>query len=137
MSLRQRIVISILLAAAVVGIVFAFQMAQEPKDKIVQRDSRVAAVFPKDADIILRQDTISADVVLPYTGVLRIDALEINEPQLKIIQVGSANRLSYTPGPATVTGYLHAGVHRATVIFWKPDDGRAKASEYSWSFSVK
>ncbi|MDQ1373874.1 MAG: hypothetical protein QOJ09_1212 [Actinomycetota bacterium] len=137
MSLKQRIVISLLLAAAVVGIVVAFQMAQEPKDKVVQRDSRVAAVFPKDGDIILRQDTVYAEIVLPYTGVLRVDGLEIDAPQLKIIQVGTANRLSYTPGPATITGYLHAGIHRATVIFWKPDDGRKKASEYSWSFSVK
>jgi hypothetical protein len=137
MSLRQRIVISVLLAAAVVGLVFAFQSAQEPKDKVVQRDSRVVALFPKDGDIALRQDSIFAEVVVPYTGVLRIDGVQIDEPQLQRIQTGKETRLSYTPGPATVTGYLAAGVHRASVIFWRPEDGRDKASEYSWSFTVK
>jgi hypothetical protein len=46
MTTRQRIVISILLAAAVVGIVFAFQLAEEPEDAVVHRDSRVTAIFP-------------------------------------------------------------------------------------------
>jgi hypothetical protein len=137
MSVRQRIVISLLLAAAVVGIVIAFQSAQEPEDKVVQRDSRVHGVFPKDGDIALRQDSVFADIALPYTGVLRIDGVQIDEPQLKRIQTGAETRLSYTPGPATVTGYLGAGTHRASVIFWKPEEGRAKASEYGWSFEVK
>ena len=79
MSLRQRKVISVLLAAAVVGLVFAFQSAQEPEAKVVQRDSRVGVVFPKDGDIALRQDSIYADIALPYTGVLVVDRQEITE----------------------------------------------------------
>src|SRR5688572_12253097 len=126
MSLRQRIVIVLLLAAAVVGLVFAFQSAQEPEDKVVQRDSRVLGVFPKDGDIALRQDGIFAEVVLPYSeGILRIDGVQIDEPQLKRIQTGAETRFTYTPGPATVTGYLDAGRHTASIVFWRPEDGRA------------
>jgi hypothetical protein len=137
MSLRQRIVISLILAFAVVGIVFAFQQAQEPETKVVQRDTRVREVFPPDGDTILRQDTIFAELVLPYTGVLKVDSIEIPDPQLQRIQVGVATRLSYTPGPNTVTGYLHPGPHRATVVFWKPELGRDRAEEFSWSFKVR
>jgi hypothetical protein len=136
-STRQRIVISLLLAAAVVGIVFAFQLAEEPEDAVIHRDSRVTNIFPGEDDTILRQDTISADVVFPYTGVLIIDGLEISEPQLKSVQVGSSTRLAYTPGADSITGFLRAGRHNAEVLFWKPDDGRDKASSFRWTFEVK
>ena len=137
MSTRQRIVISILLAAAVVGIVFAFQWAEEPEDAVVHRDSRVTNTFPNDGDTILRQDTISADVAFPYTGVLILDGIEIPEPQLKSVQVGNRTRLAYTPGPDSITGFLRAGRHNAEVLFWRPEDGRDKASRFPWQFTVK
>jgi hypothetical protein len=134
---RQRIVISVLLAASVVGLVYAFQSSQSPEDKPVLRDSRVEKVFPPPGDAILKQDTIYAEIEVPYTGVLRIDGVEILPPQLETIQVGAATRLAYTPRPGTVTGYLSAGPHRAAVVFWRPDQGRARASEYSWEFRVR
>ena len=137
MTTRQRIVISLLLAAAVVGIVFAFQEAEEPEDAVVHRDSRVTNIFPNQGDTILRQDTVSADVAFPYTGVLIIDGIEISEPQLEVIQVGNSTRLSYTPGPNTITGFLRAGRHNAEVLFWRPEDGRDKASRFPWQFEVK
>ena len=137
MNTRQRIVISLLLAAAVVGIVFAFQEAQEPEDAVIHRDSRVTNIFPGDGDTILRQDTVSADVAFPYTGVLILDGIEISEPQLKSVQVGNSTRLSYTPGPDSITGFLRAGRHNAEVLFWRPEDGRNDASSFRWQFEVK
>lgn len=137
-STKQRIVVSLLLAVAIVGLVYAFQSAREPEQEVVQRDARVAAVYPKDGDIGLRQDTIYADLVFPYTGTLSIDGIPIEEPQLKRFQVGGATRLAYTPGPATVTGYLKAGTrHTAVVRFWKPEEGPEKASEFGWSFEIR
>lgn len=137
MTTRQRIVISLLLAIAVVGIVFAFQMAEEPENAVVHRDSRVTNIFPGEGDTILRQDTVSADVAFPYTGVLILDGIEIPEPQLKSVQVGNSTRLAYTPGPDTVTGFLRAGRHNIEVQFWKPEDGQDKASSFRWQFEVK
>ena len=136
-STRQRIVISLLLAAAVVGIVVAFQSSQEPDDVVIQRDSRVPAVFPKEGDTILRQDTIYAEVTFPHTGVLRIDGVEIPDPQLQRIQVGAATRIAYTPGPTSITGYLRPGTHQASILFWNPERGRDDASEYRWSFAIR
>jgi hypothetical protein len=69
--------------------------------------------------------------------VLIIDGVEISEPQLETVQVGNSTRLAYTPGPDSMTGFLQAGRHNAEVLFWKPDDGRDKASSFRWQFDVK
>ena len=135
MNVRQRIVISVLLATAVVGLVFAFQMHEETEEPV--RVSTVRQVFPKPEGSMLRQDTIYADLVFPYTGVLIVDGIEISAPQLKSVQVGDATRLSYTPGPNSLTGSLDAGSkHRAIVRFWTPEQPEAK-SAYGWEFSVR
>jgi hypothetical protein len=134
MNLRQRIVISVLLAASVVGIVFAFQMHKETEDPV--RVGTVERVFPPPGQAMLKQDTIYADLAFPYTGVLTVDGVEISEPQLRKIQVGDATRLSYTPGPSSLTGSLGAGKHHAVVRYWQPERP-AEVSGYSWDFSVR
>jgi hypothetical protein len=135
MNVRQRIVISVLLATAVVGIVFAFQMHEETEEPV--RVSTVRQVFPGPGESMLRQDTIYADLVFPYTGVLVIDGIEISEPQLKRVQVGDATRLSYTPGPNSLTGSLSASnKHQAVVRYWEPERPE-DASAYGWEFSVR
>ena len=137
MNLRQRIVISVLLAAAVVGIVVGFQMSQDPKDKPVVRDTRIAEVFPPEGDTMVRQDKIHADIAIPYDGVLKVDGVEIPKEQTVRVQVGNSTRLEYTPGANSVTGTLAPGRHSATVLFWLPAQGRQEASEQRWTFSVR
>ena len=103
---RQRIVIAAVLALAAVLLVLGFQWSEDQEDDQVARDPLVAAVFPLPGDQMLRQDTIYAELRIPYTGVLRIDGIEIGEPQIERLQVGGSTRISYTPGPGTVTGSL-------------------------------
>ena len=136
MTRRQRIVISLLLAFAAVVLVLAFQWSVDEEDTVVARDPLVTNVSPAPGDQALRQDTIFAEIQLPYTGVLKIDGIEVGDPHLQRLQVGGATRLSYTPGPGTVTGILSSGQHRATVVYWRPDAGRENAREYIWSFDV-
>ena len=134
MNTRQRIVISILLAIAVVGIVFGFQMAVETEEPV--RVGAVQRVFPPQGQAMLKQDTIYADLSFPYTGSLVIDEIEIPDTQLKRIQVGDATRLSYTPAPNSATGSLEAGKHHAVVSYWLPDRP-AEVSGYSWDFNIR
>ena len=134
MNTRQRIVISVLLATAVVGIVFAFQMHEETEEPV--RVGTVRQVFPKAGEAMLKQDTIYVDLGFPHTGTLVIDEIEIPDPQLKRIQVGDATRISYTPSPNSVTGSLAAGKHHAVVRYWLPDRP-AEVSGYSWDFNVR
>jgi hypothetical protein len=134
-TLRQRIVISVLLAASVVGIVFAFQMHHETEDPV--RVGTVRRVFPPPGEAMLRQDTIYADLTFPYTGELAIDGIEVSEPpQLKRFQVGDATRVSYTPAPSSVTGTLTAGKHHAVVRYWLPERPD-EINGYSWDFTVR
>jgi hypothetical protein len=135
MSLRQRIVISLLLAASAVGIVLAFQMHQETQDPV--RVGTVRRVYPPPGTSMLRQDTIYADLSFPYTGTLVIDGIEIVEPQLKRFQVGDATRIAYTPGPNSLTGSLALGrKHHAVVRYWLPERP-GEVSGYSWDFTVR
>ena len=135
MTLRQRIVMSVAVAAAVVGIVFAFQLHEETEEPV--RVGTVQRVYPPAGQSMLRQDTVYADLTFPYTGVLVIDDIEIIEPQLKRIQVGDATRLSYTPGPDTLTGALALGrTHHAVVRYWLPERPD-EVSGYSWDFTVR
>lgn len=134
MSTRQRIVISLLLAVAVVGIVFAFQMHEETEEPV--RIGAVQRVFPPQGQAMLKQDTLYADLSFPYTGKLVIDEVEIPDTQLKRIQVGEATRLSFTPAPDSVTGSLEAGKHHAVVSYWLPDRPE-EVSGYSWDFTIR
>jgi hypothetical protein len=135
MSLRQRIVISLLLAASVVGIVLAFQMHTETEEPV--RVGTVRRVYPPAGGSMLRQDTVYADLSFPYTGTLVVDDIEIVEPQLKRFQVGDATRIAYTPGPDSLTGALALGrTHHAVVRYWLPERPD-EISGYSWNFTVR
>jgi hypothetical protein len=134
MNARQRIVISVLLAVAVVGIVFAFQMHEETEEPV--RVGTVQQVFPKPGQAMLKQDTIFADLAFPYTGKIVIDEVEIPDTQIKRIQVGDATRLSYTPAPDSATGSLEAGRHHAVVSYWLPERP-SEISGYSWDFDIR
>ena len=135
MNRTRAIVLSVLVACAVVGIGLAFTMNEEGGQPVV-KDSAVTRVFPEPGDQALRQDTIYVELAIPYTGVLRVDDTEIPEDQLTRIQVGSATRVSYTPGPGTETGALRAGRHRVTAIFWENSKTRNEARTFAWNFSV-
>jgi hypothetical protein len=134
MSTRQRIVITLLLAVAVVGIVFAFQMHEETEEPV--QIGAVQRVFPPQGQAMMKQDTIYADLSFPNTGTLVIDEVEIPETQIKRIQVGDATRISYTPTPNSATGSLGAGKHHAVVNYWLPERP-AEVSGYSWDFNVR
>jgi hypothetical protein len=134
MSTRQRIVITVLLALSVIGIVYAFQHHSETVEP--PRPVTVMALFPKQGDTILKQDTIWAELAFPYIGTLAIDDVQVPQTQLRSIQTGNRTRISYTPGPAAVTGYLRTGSHRADVKYWHPERP-SEVSTYSWSFNVK
>ena len=135
MNRTRAIVLSLLVAVAVVGIGYAFSLNEEGGQPVL-KDTAVARVFPEPGDQVLRQDTIYVELEVPYTGVLRIDETEIPEDQLERLQVGNTTRVAYTPGPGTETGALRPGRHSATAIFWEADKTRQQARTFGWNFSV-
>lgn len=135
MSRTRNIILSILVAIAVVGIGYAFSQNEEGGQPVI-KDSAVSRVFPEPGDQVLRQDTIYVELQVPYTGVLRIDETEIPEDQLQRFQVGNTTRVAYTPGPEKETGALRPGRHSATAIFWETGKSRREARTFGWNFSV-
>jgi hypothetical protein len=133
-STRQRIVITLLLALAVVGLVVAFQAHEETEEPV--RIGAVRRTFPPPREAMLKQDTIYADLTFPYTGTLVIDEVEVPESQIKRIQVGDATRISFTPSSGSVTGTLGPGKHHAVVRYWLPERP-AEISGYSWDFNIR
>lgn len=135
MNRTRAVILSLLVAVAVVGIGYAFTLNEEGGQPVL-KDSAVARVFPEPGDQALRQDTIYVELAIPYTGVLRVDDVEVPEDQLQRVQIGNATRVSYTPGPGTETGALRAGRHRVTAIFWEVTKTRDDARTFAWNFTV-
>ena len=135
MNRTRSLVLSVLVAIAVVGIGYAFSLNDESGQPVI-KDSAVARVFPEPGTQTLRQDTIYVELQVPYTGVLRIDETEIPEDQLERIQVGNTTRVAYTPGPEKETGALRPGRHSATAVFWEETKSRREARTFGWNFTV-
>jgi hypothetical protein len=70
-----------------------------------------------------------------YTGVIKLDGVEIPEDQLE--RIDALNQVFYTPGPEKETGALRPGRHTATVEFWQIGKTREEGTRsYTWVFNV-
>jgi hypothetical protein len=128
----RRVLISLLAAAAVVGIGWAFSNS-EP-DSEVRFVTGVQSVFPPPGDLDLRQVRITADLSPGFTGVLQIDGVEVPEDQLERIE--ALNQVSYTPGEGKEVERLSPGSHCATVVFWRIAESRDRSRRHEWCFDV-
>lgn len=104
---------------------------------------------------VLSQTNVFVDLANGYTGVLVIDDIELPtvniddlneqftvEPGEQVdlpattIYEGGNSTLTFTPSDdALITGF-ESGLHRATVIYWRVEEGRQRPRSYSWTFTV-
>lgn len=107
-----------------------------------------------DAVRVLAQTSVFVDLEEGYTGRLVIDGEEIETvgiDELGDAQIEPGQQLSvppatiYEPGNATLTFTPAAGapieefgegLHDATVIFWRIEDGPSRSRSYSWTFNT-
>lgn len=107
-----------------------------------------------DAVRVLAQTSVFVDLAEGYTGRLVIDEVEIETVSIDQIaegQVEPGQQISlppatiYEPGNATLTftptdgapiGEFDEGLHQATVVFWRIEDGPARARSFSWTFNT-
>lgn len=107
-----------------------------------------------DAVRVLAQTRVFVDLAAGYTGRFVIDGVEIETVGIDEIgsgQVEPGQQVDippvtiYEPGNATLTFVPSAGapieefgegVHEATVIFWRIEDGPARARSYTWTFNT-
>jgi len=131
----RRLVLSLILAAAVVTLAVGFSMHTDNDDEVAVSDAAVEAVIPASGDLDLRQARIGVDLAPGYTGILQVDGVEIPEDQLE--RVEALNQVFFTPREGTETGQLFPGRHQATAVFWPAGQTREAASRsVNWTFSV-
>lgn len=149
-------VASLVIAAFLVLIVLGFSAAVTGRDSMRLPDA-IESIDPGDGDRVLRQTRIFVDLVTGYEAVLVVNGLEI--PVVRIDELSAADGTApepgeqvvlppvaiYDPGNATIVFQptegapiesLAQGPHEATVIFWRADEGRQRAQQYSWTFRV-
>lgn len=103
---------------------------------------------------VLSQTSVFVDLASGYTGRLVIDDIEIETrgidelandgvepgqqvalPAVTIYEPGNAT-LTFTPSAGAPVEQFDEGLHRATVIFWRIEDGPERARSYSWTFNT-
>ena len=129
-----RIVASVLLAAAVVGVGWAFSEHRETDD-ISVIDTAVAYVEPAPGETALRQDRIFVRLQENFTGVLFVNRVEIPEDQLDRSE--GVNTMSYTPTRESETGELPGGRVEVWVEYWDINETRADSrTSPAWTYNV-
>jgi len=134
MTLRARIVISVLLAAAIAGLVLSFSLFKEDTSTPTVRDAAITSFEPPTGAHVLRQALIAYELDHIYTGVLFVDGMEIPPEELE--PTALTNQIGYTPSKEKITGVLKAGQHTATAEFWPRDKTRSDSRSFTWSFFV-
>ena len=107
-----------------------------------------------DAVQALSQTDVFADLAVGYTGVFVIDGVEIETvdiddlrtvtvergqqidlPPVTIYEPGNAT-MTFTPSAGAPITSFDSGLHRVELVYWRVEDGRARARSYSWTFNV-
>jgi hypothetical protein len=107
-----------------------------------------------DAVRVLAQTSVFVDLAAGYTGRLVVDGQEIETvgidelgnsqiepgqqvalPPATIYEPGNAT-LTFTPTAGAPVEEFGEGLHEATVIFWRIEDGPSRARSYSWTFNT-
>ena len=129
-------VVSVLLAVAVVGLVWSFTLFKEDTTTPTVKDTAIVSVTPTEGSHVLRQTLIAYQLDPAYTGVLEVDNVEIPDRQLE--HTSLTNQIGYVPGPDKQTGVLKPGRHCATAEFWlrTTDRAQARTRTSTWCFNV-
>lgn len=154
---RGLFVASIVIAAGLLLIIFGFTTALTGDDGI-DRPEAIESVLPVENAIqVLQQDRIVVDLQPGYEARLVLDGIElpttvigqadvdpgvqaqpgqqVDLPTTAVFDPGNAV-ISFQPTDGALIESLEQGLHKATVFFWKTEDGPEFARVYSWTFEV-
>ena len=128
----RRMIITLIAAAAVGGIVFAF--SGPSGEKGAEKPAAIQSVFPVPGNLELRQVAISADLAPGYTGYLAIDGNEVPDDDIQFVP--ALNTVTLKPGPDSDFATFEPGSHCATVFYRRIGQPRANSSSYRWCFRL-
>jgi hypothetical protein len=103
---------------------------------------------------VLSQSNIFVDLENGYFGVLVVNGVELETisldqigslevepgrqvdiPPVTIFEPGNST-LTFSPSRGAAVERLSTGLQEVTVIFWRLDEGRQRASSFTWKFNV-
>jgi hypothetical protein len=154
---RGLFIASLVIAAGLLLIIFGFTTALTGDDGI-DRPEAIESVLPVENAIqVLQQDRIVVDLQPGYEARLVLDGIElpttvigqadvdpnvqaqpgqqVELPTTAIFDPGNAV-ISFQPTDGALVESLEQGLHKATVLFWRTEDGPEFARVYSWTFEV-
>lgn len=130
--MRRRLIMTLIAAAAVGGLVFAFSGPTQTDQSNLP--PAVESVFPLSGNLELRQVQIVADLAPGYTGYLAIDGNEVPEDDVQFVD--ALNTLTLKPGPGSDFTTLEPGSHCATVFYRQIGQPRTNSAAYRWCFRL-
>ena len=137
----RRIVLTLLITAALFTFVFAFTLGEEPKDVASEA---VEQLIPAPNDVVLQQDEVGVDLKAGWLATLSIGAVRIPEDQVNCriecpatdIGVDPQNRFIFTPGDGLEIEELPTGRVCAAAHVWRVDETPAEGQNVAWCFRV-
>lgn len=129
-----RLVMSVLLAAALVAMVYAFTLHEETPP-VRYTHTAIRTVYPAPGHLLNRQTTVFVELQPGYTvRALTIQGRSIGGDDLEVIT--GLNRYSYTPGPGKLVEQFDEGRTCAVAEFSDSNAPGAPLQTYEWCFSL-
>ncbi len=130
--MARRIIMTLILAAAVGGFFFVFSA---PKQELTpDRPPAVEGVYPAGGNLDLRQVSIVADLAPGYTGYLLVDGVEV--PRDDVQFVDALNTLTLRPLPGSDFEALRPGPHCVTAVYHRIGEPETESNNYRWCFRL-
>ena len=127
----RRIVVSVVVAAALVGLAVGFSGARKPEELV---QPGVERIYATPGDLDLRQVKIGAVLRAGYEGALTLDGAEI--PESDLYREPSLYQIELRPEAGSVFADLKPGRHCASIVFWPASQGRRAAATQQWCFNL-
>jgi hypothetical protein len=138
----RRLGASALIAGALALIIYGFASAETGDDAVEINDPAVERVIPSPGSLVLRQSQVGADLASGYRGLLIIDGTEIPSYDVGTANVLDAqfdpalNTVLFLPREGATISEFAPGDHNITVLYWRLDETRDQARQFSWTFKV-
>jgi hypothetical protein len=126
----RRVVITALLAIAVVGVVVAFSGSRRPPP---ERTGVIVQVMPPPGDLDLRQVTVGVTLAAGYTGDLVVDGSPV--PDDEVHREPALYQITLQPRPGGQFN-LGPGRHCASVLYWPIANTTDKRPSAPWCFNL-
>lgn len=124
--------VSVLLALAAVGTVYAFTLHEEP-EPVRYTHSAVRTVYPAPGDAVQQQTTVFIELASGYDiKALVIQGTAIQRDDLEVIT--GLNRFAYTPGEGKVIEEFEPVRTCPTAEFVDVTDPTATLQRFDWCF---